>query len=101
MVTRTVEEQVCVVLVCDIVKRTTNTVTVTVVASLDGKHKASAIEKACKSVNANYAVVTVLSSTERVTLYGMEESTFLALAEVLPPRSGADESTDEPDETTK
>lgn len=95
MVTRTVEEEVCEVLVCDVAKRTTTTAIVTVVASLDEKHKARAIEKACKSINGDFAVVAVLSASHRVTLYGMEESAFLALAKVLPPRSGADDSTEE------
>ena len=90
-VTRSVEITTSVVLVCNTATREVREISVETPTALDDKHTARAIEKACKAVNPDFAVVATLSASVREVLYAMDESDFLRLATKLPPRGAKGE----------
>lgn len=89
MVTRTVSIINVEVLVVDIVSRETLTTNVTYPSS--AYLESEALKRANAIMPANNKAVAVINHTRSELLYGMPESKFIELAQVLPPRKGGEE----------
>ena len=90
MVTRTISSTTAKVLVVNITTKQTSEKKVTVPRTPDEKHLMKAVEAAIN--NEEEKAVTILSSEVVETLYGMEETEFIKVAAVLPPRGTQEET---------
>lgn len=95
MVTRTISSTTAKVLVVNITTKQTSEKEVTVPRTPDEKHLMKAVEAAIN--NEEEKAVTILSSEVVETLYGMEETEFIKVAAVLPPRGTQEDSEKEPE----
>ena len=85
MVTRTVKE---ILVTVKAVNKDTDEITrviVPVVSIVDGKKRIKCVTEALEQKNLCFMKIEGME--ERETLYGMEESKFIQMAEKLPPRS--------------
>ena len=89
MVTRTVSIINVEVLVVDIVSRETLTTNVTYPSAT--YLETEALKRANAIMPDNHKAVAVINYTRSELLYGMPESKFIELAQVLPPRKGGEE----------
>lgn len=86
MVTRTVKETVYTVKAINTETEKIDTLSFSISSALDEKRKVKTLHQLATAKN--YVIMKVLFTTECQTLYGMPEEDFIALAKVLPPRSG-------------
>lgn len=89
MVTRTVSIINVEVLVVDIVSRETLTTKVTYPSS--SYLEADALKRADAIIPSTQKAVAVINHSRSELLYGIPESKFIELAQVLPPRKGGEE----------
>lgn len=94
MVTRTIVATKALALVADF----ENNALTQEVLTIGGKYDTpddKEFQKAIKKAYPDKVVAKVLELTYEETLYGIEESEFLKIARVLPPRTGNTEETEE------
>lgn len=85
MVTRTVVENVFTVKTVNTDTDVITNVDISISAALPEKKQLQAL--AVELSNRGLALVKILARNERQTLYGMDESEFIRLAVILPPRA--------------
>lgn len=85
MVTRTVTENLYTVKAVNPDTETFITLDVSISATLPEKKKLQVLYDTLRE--SNLTLVKILSTSTRETLYGLEESIFIKMATVLPPRS--------------
>lgn len=93
MVTRTVETTIAHALVCDIENNALVAKDLTIGGHFDDPND-KALQKAIKAAYPDDIVAIIKGFDYAETLYGIEESEFLKIARVLPPRNGAKDDAD-------